>query len=52
MRLTAPFVIAGLAMIAAPAVAQDDAHRIVLRDMIRTPKPGAYQGGRCSSGLS
>jgi len=44
MRLTAPFVIAGLAMVAAPAVAQDDGQRIVLRDMVRTLRPGAYQG--------
>jgi DUF4097 and DUF4098 domain-containing protein YvlB len=44
MRLTAPFVIAGLAIVAAPAVAQDDGHRIVLHDMVRTVRPGAYQG--------
>ena len=44
MRFTAPFVIAGLAMVAAPAVAQDEGHRIVLRDAVRTVRPGAYQG--------
>ena len=44
MRLTAPFVIAGLAIVAAPAMAQDDGHRIVLRDMARTFEAGAYQG--------
>jgi DUF4097 and DUF4098 domain-containing protein YvlB len=44
MRLTAPFVIAGLAICAVPAGAQDDGHRIVLRDMVRTLRPGAYQG--------
>ena len=45
MRLTPPIVFAGLALAAAPAIAQDDGHRIVLRDMIRTAaRPGAYQG--------
>jgi hypothetical protein len=44
MRLTAPFVIAGLAMAASPALAQDGGHRIVVREMVRTFKPGAYQG--------
>jgi DUF4097 and DUF4098 domain-containing protein YvlB len=44
MRLTAPFVIAGLAMVAAPALAQDNDHRIVLRDLVRTLRSGAYQG--------
>jgi DUF4097 and DUF4098 domain-containing protein YvlB len=45
MRLTAStFVIAGLALSVAPARAQDDGHRIVLRDMVRTLRPGAYQG--------
>ena len=44
MRRTAPFVIAGLAMVAAPAVAQDEGPRIVLRDLARTLKAGAYQG--------
>jgi DUF4097 and DUF4098 domain-containing protein YvlB len=44
MRLTAPFVIAGLALMAAPAVAQDDGHRIVRRDLAGTLRPGAYQG--------
>jgi DUF4097 and DUF4098 domain-containing protein YvlB len=44
MRLTPPLVIAGLAIAAAPAMAQDEGHRIVLRDMVRTLRPGAYQG--------
>ena len=44
MRLTAPFVIAGLAIVAAPAVAQDERPRTVLRDLARALKPGAYQG--------
>ena len=44
MRLTAPFVIAGLAMVAMPAVAQDDGHRVGLREAIRALGPGAYQG--------
>jgi DUF4097 and DUF4098 domain-containing protein YvlB len=35
---------AGLALAASPALAQDDGHRIVLRDMVRTFRPGAYQG--------
>jgi len=39
MRLTMPFVIAGLAMAAMPAAAQDADLRIVLRDLAR-----AYQG--------
>ena len=44
MRLFAPFVLAGLALAAAPAVAQDEGHRVVLRDLGRTLRPGAYQG--------
>ena len=44
MRLTAPLVIAGLAVVAAPAVAQDNDHRIVLREVVRTARMGAYQG--------
>jgi len=44
MRLTAPFVIAGLAVVAAPAVAQDNEHRVVVRDVVRTARVGAYQG--------
>jgi len=49
MRVTAPIVFAGLALVAAPAAAQDhdhdQDHRIVLGDIIRTSlKPGAYQG--------
>jgi hypothetical protein len=45
MRLTPPIVFAGLALVAAPAMAQDHEHRIVLRDVIRTEaKPRAYQG--------
>ena len=44
MRLTAPFVIAGLALVAAPARSQDDGHRMLVREMLRSPRPGAYQG--------
>ena len=44
MRLTTPLLIAGLAVIAAPAGARDAGHRVVLRDVIGTMKPGAYQG--------
>jgi len=45
MRLTPPIVFAGLVLVAAPAMAQDHEHRIVLRDVIRTEaRPGAYQG--------
>jgi DUF4097 and DUF4098 domain-containing protein YvlB len=52
MRLTAPFVIAGLAMVAAPALGQDDGQRIVVREMVRDVlrgvtreiRPGGYQG--------
>lgn len=44
MRLTLPFVIAGFALATVPAGAQGDGHRIVLRDMVRSFKPGTYQG--------
>ena len=45
MRLTSPIVFAGLALAAAPGLAQDNGHRIVLRDVIRTEaRPGLYQG--------
>ena len=44
MRLTLPLVIAGIAFAAAPAGAQDDRHRVVLRDMVRSFTPGPYQG--------
>jgi DUF4097 and DUF4098 domain-containing protein YvlB len=45
MRLTSPIVFAGLALAAAPALAQDNGHRIVLRDVIRAEaRPGLYQG--------
>jgi DUF4097 and DUF4098 domain-containing protein YvlB len=45
MRLTASIVFAGLALAAMPVQAQDNGHRIVLRDVIRTAaRPGAYQG--------
>lgn len=44
MRRTAPFVIAGLALAAVPARAQDDGPRTVLRDMVRAVRPGVYQG--------
>lgn len=43
MRRTATFVIAGI-VLAASAAAQDEGRRIVLRDVTRTPHPGAYQG--------
>ena len=44
MRLTAPFVIAGLVLVAAPGHAQDDGRRIVVRDLVPAVKTGAYQG--------
>jgi DUF4097 and DUF4098 domain-containing protein YvlB len=52
MRLSTPLVIAGLALVAAPALAQDDGRRIVVRDVTRevvrevlgAVKPGPYQG--------
>ena len=45
MRLTTAMVFAGFVFGAAPALAQDDGHRIELRDVIRTAaRPGAYQG--------
>lgn len=44
MRLTAPFVIAGLAVVAASAVAQDNEPRVVVRDVVHTARAGAYQG--------
>jgi hypothetical protein len=44
MRLTAPFVIAGLAVVAAPAVAQDTGHPFVVRDVVRAVRTSAYQG--------
>jgi DUF4097 and DUF4098 domain-containing protein YvlB len=45
MRLTASFlVIAGLALAATPALAQDHDHVIVIRNVVRTLKPGPYQG--------
>ena len=45
MRLPRSIVFAGLALVATPALAQDDAPRIVLRDTIRTAlAPRAYQG--------
>ena len=44
MRRTAPFVIAGIVLAATSAAAQDEGRRIVLRDVIRTLRPGAYQG--------
>jgi DUF4097 and DUF4098 domain-containing protein YvlB len=37
-------VIAALALAAAPALAQDDGHRIVVREVMRSARPGAYQG--------
>lgn len=44
MRLTVPFVIAGLAIAAIPVGAQDPDRRIVLREVVRTAKARAYQG--------
>ncbi len=52
MRLTAPIAITALAFAAAPAAAQDGSRRLidqhgvreVVRDMVRTIKPSAYQG--------
>ncbi|MCU1383888.1 MAG: hypothetical protein JWL71_2585 [Acidobacteria bacterium] len=48
MRLSTTFVIAGLALSAAPALAQDDGPRLVpphvVRDVIAGVRPGAYQG--------
>jgi putative adhesin len=45
MRLTLPFVLAGLAVAAAPAAGQStDDQRIVARDMIRSARERAYQG--------
>jgi len=44
MRRTASFVMAGLVLAAMPAGAQEGGHRIVLRDLVRTFGPGAYQG--------
>src|ERR1051325_1186756 len=44
MRLTASFVMAGLVLVAMPAGAQDEGHRIVLHDVVRTFRTGAYQG--------
>jgi DUF4097 and DUF4098 domain-containing protein YvlB len=65
MRLTLPFVIAGVAIAAIPVRAQDPGRRIVLRDVVRAPdadwpiargevvertaKPGAYQGRNAGS---
>jgi len=49
MRLIAPFVLVGLGLAAAaPAIAQDREHRIVVRDVVRevasAGRPGGYQG--------
>jgi len=46
MRLRLPsLVIAGLAVVAAPAAAQDGGHPLALREIVRTAvRPGAYQG--------
>jgi hypothetical protein len=44
MRLTLPLVMAGLAMAAIPAGAQDAGQRIVLRDVVRAVRARAYQG--------
>src|SRR5690349_18662739 len=42
MRLTASFLIAGLA--AVPAAAQPPDHRLVEREIVRIARAGAYQG--------
>ena len=44
MRLTMPFVIAGLAIAAVPVGAQDPDRRIVVHEVLRTAKARAYQG--------
>ena len=44
MRLTMPFVIAGVATAAIPAGAQGPDHRIAMRDAVRTATLRAYQG--------
>jgi DUF4097 and DUF4098 domain-containing protein YvlB len=44
MRLTLPFVMAGLVLAGSAASAQDLRERIVLRDLVRIAKTGAYQG--------
>jgi DUF4097 and DUF4098 domain-containing protein YvlB len=45
MRLTLPFVLAGLAVAAAPAAGQPtDDQRIVVRDTVRSARDRAYQG--------
>src|SRR3954470_2548769 len=48
MRLSTTVILAGLACGAAPALAQDDAGRIVarvaVRDVTTAVRPGAYQG--------
>src|SRR4029450_2229238 len=43
MRLSLPFVIAGLAL-AAPAGAQDTDPRVVVREVVRVASARAYQG--------
>jgi DUF4097 and DUF4098 domain-containing protein YvlB len=44
MRLTVPFLIAGLAVASAPAAAQEPDPRIVAHDVARAVRVGAYQG--------
>src|SRR6185295_14801318 len=44
MRLTLPFVIAGVAIAAIPVGAQDPGHRIVVREVVRAATVRAYQG--------
>jgi putative adhesin len=44
MRLTLPFVLAGLALPAVPAAAQDDVHRVVAHEVARAATARAYQG--------
>jgi DUF4097 and DUF4098 domain-containing protein YvlB len=52
MRLTAPLFFSALGLVAAPAIAQDDGHGIVAREVVRgvvreltgAVRPGPYQG--------
>lgn len=44
MRVSLPFVIAGLALAAVPAAAQDEIERVVARELLRAAPARAYQG--------
>jgi DUF4097 and DUF4098 domain-containing protein YvlB len=44
MRLISPFVLAGLALAAVPAAAQDEILRVAVREVARTAGARAYQG--------